>query len=215
MAYLGTRTVSEGEEAGTLWSHQQAEPVWAGTDGAMIRVLCFTNCAQAELTLNGRSLGVKSLTDPLNRVLAWDVAYEPGVLTVTGINSGRPAASESLKTSGPAAKILAETDAAVLAADGIDLAHVTVWVADEHGVPVYAADHEITWTLDGPGRLLGLESGDHTSHEDYQAPKRRVFHGRQLGYVQAAMQSGTLQIRLSAPGLEDALVLIKTAEAQR
>ncbi len=83
-------------------------------------------------------------------------------------------------------------------------------MSDAEGIPVYAADHEVTWTIHGPARLLGLESGDHTSHEDYQANRRKLFHGRQLGYVQSTETGGLVTIRLTSPGLEDAVVTLQT-----
>ena len=209
MVYVGTRAVPEGEEAGSLWSHKEAEPVWRGTPSIAVRVVCFTNCAAAELSLNGSSLGVKQRADSADGVLSWDVLYAPGTLTVTGLNDGAPACTSALRTSGPARKLLAQADAEFLAADGIDLAHIAVTVADADGVPVYDAAHEVTWTVDGPARLLGLESGDHASHEDYKAPTRRCFHGQLLGYVQATEESGTVTVRLSAPGLEGATVALR------
>ncbi len=212
MVYLGTRAVPEGEEAGSLWSHKQAEPVWRGTQGALVRVVCFTNCATAELFLNDRSLGVRHRASNSDRVLHWDVPYAPGTLTVRGLNGGDVACACDLKTSGPPRKLLAEADDAVLAADGIDLAHITVSITDADGVPVYDAAHEVTWTIDGPARLLGLESGDHASHEDYQAPRRKAFHGRLLGYVQATGAGGTVTIRLTAPGLDEAVVILAIGE---
>jgi len=212
MVYLGTRAVPEGEEAGSLWSHKQAEPVWRGTEGNAVRVVCFTNRDQAELFLNGRSLGVKRREDTPDRVLWWDVPYAPGTLTVHGLNDGATACTYDLKTAGPPQKLLVETDTAPFAADGLDLAHLTVTVADADGVPVYDADHEITWAVDGPARLLGLESGDHTSHEDYRAPRRKAFHGTLLGYVQATETPGPVTIRLTAPGLDETVVTLHVRE---
>jgi beta-galactosidase len=173
-------------------------------------VVCFTNCEAAALFLNGRSLGVKGLADAPDRVLWWDVPYAPGTLTVHGLNGGAAACAGELKTSGPPQKLLAEADTAALAADGVDLAHIVVTVTDADGLPVYDAAHEITWAVEGPARLLGLESGDHDSHEDYQAPTRRAFHGRLLGYVQSTNASGPVTVRLTAPGLEEAVVTLRT-----
>lgn len=213
MVYLGTRPVPQGEEADSLWSHKQAEPIWCGTGGVPLRVVCFTNCAQAELFLNGRSLGIKSRADAPDRVLWWDVPYAPGTLTVHGLDGGVASCTCERKTSGPPRTLLAETDIAVLAADGVDLAHITVTITDADGVPVYDAAHEISWTVDGPARLLGLESGDHTSHEDYQSRTRRAFQGRLLGYVQATEASGPVTIRLTAPGLDEAVVTLRVGKA--
>ena len=209
MVYLGTRDVPLGEEAVTFWTHKKAEPVWAGVVGTPVRVQCFTNCEEAELTLNGRSQGVRRLADAPERILVWDVPYEAGILTVAGRNQGQVAAQNSLRTSGPARKLVAETDRVVLRADGLDLAHIAVSVVDENGVPVYDAAHEVTWTLHGPARLLGLESGDHSSHEDYQANHRKAFGGRLLGYVQSVETAGAVTIQLTAPGLDEATVVLE------
>ena len=210
MVYLGTRDVPQGEEAENLWRHQKAEPVWRGESGRMVRVLCFTNCDGAELFLNGRSLGVKSVADAEEHTLWWDVSYQPGTLAVRGLKSGATVASGELQTSGPPRRLVAESDAAVLTADGVDLAHVIVTVVDAAGIAVYDADHEVSWAIEGPARLLGLESGDHASHKDYQADRRRLFHGRLLGYIQATHTPGLVTIHLSAPGLQDAAVTLRT-----
>ena len=212
MVFLGTRAVPEGEEAGSLWSHKQAAPVWQGTDGVPNRAVCFTNCESAELFLNGLSLGIKRRADAPDGVLWWDVPYAPGTLTVHGLNNDVMACTAELKTAGPAQRLAAETDTRTLAADGVDLAHIAVTITDADGVPVYDAAHEITWTIDGSARLLGLESGDHTSHEDYQAPTRRAFHGRLLGYLQATEMPGPVTVRLTAPGLDEAVVTLRVGE---
>ncbi len=213
MVWIGTRDIPAGEEVVTLWTHQKAEPVWQGTPGTPIRVICFTNCDEAELSLNGRSLGVKLRSEPPGGTLWWDVPYEPGTLTVRGRNGGTTVADAALHAHGPAARLMAETDTETLTADGADLAHVSVTVTDADGVLVYDAAPEITWTVDGPARLIGLESGDHDSHEDYKSSRRKAFRGRLLGYVQATKTPGPVTVTLTAPGLAEAVVSLRT-EAQ-
>jgi beta-galactosidase len=84
-----------------------------------------------------------------------------------------------------------------------------VTVVDADSVPVYDSTADLTWQVDGPARLLGLESGDHRSLEDYGANHRRVFHGRLLGYVQATKTSGPVTVTLTSPGLEPAVVALR------
>src|SRR5581483_396147 len=110
MVFLGTRSIPKGKEQVNLWSHKQAEPVWAGTAGEAVRVVCFTNCERVELLLNGRSLGEKALADAEGHVLWWDVPYEPGVLTARGIEGDEIVSQNELRTSGLAARILATMD---------------------------------------------------------------------------------------------------------
>ena len=208
MVYLGTRDVPESEEAVGLWGQVKARPTWSGTPGRLIRATCFTNCAEAELFINDRSVGVKH-TSPGNPTLWWDVAYEPGTARVHARNAGVAAASAELTTTGAPAGIVAGSDAAHLKADGIDLAHVSVRVVDADGVAIPDAVADITWTIDGPARLLGLESGDPESHESYQANHRRTYQGRLLGYIQATHRDGAVTVSLSAPGLEGTTVALR------
>jgi len=212
MVYLGTRPVPAGEEASTLWSQKSADPVWRAEDGETVRVVCFTNCERVELTLNGRPLGAKELADAEGRVLTWDVPYEAGALRATGYRGGRESASCELQTHGPPARIAARADRDSLAADGQDLAHIEITLLDAEGVPVPDAADELLWTVEGPARLLGLESGDPSSHEPYQAPRRRAFRGRQLGYLQSTGQAGDIVITLSADGLKGAAVKLRAIE---
>ena len=50
------------------------------------------------------------------------------------------------------------------------------------------------------GKLIGLESGSLTSHEDYKSHKRRALDGKLLGYIQA-WEKGIITLAISSPGL--------------
>jgi hypothetical protein len=203
MIYIGTARVPKSEDRG-VWSHKQAAPHWNWKQGDTVRVNCFTNCAEAELFLNGKSLGKKSMSAFGNRIIYWDVMYEPGVLTVKGIDNTVP--TDILQTSGAAYAIKAYEDSS----DGNSgLSHVVVQIVDEKGVPVYSADNEITVEVEGSAKLLGLESGRSNSHEDYKANKRKVFNGRLLAYVQKGHEAKGVKIRLSSPGIKAGEVVLK------
>jgi hypothetical protein len=207
MVYIGTQPVPKADEGSkNLWRRHQADPVWAGTHGEMIRVNCFTNCEQAELFVNGRSVGVKTMADADEHIISWDIPYEPGVLSVNALHGLAVAATSQLRTAGPAAKLAVGIDRQTVIANGIDLVHVTVMATDDQGTPVYGATNETTWQIAGPARLLGLESGDPESHEDYRSNTRRLFHGRQLAYVQTTGEPGTITIRVQSAGLEETAI---------
>lgn len=212
MVYLGTREPTEGQEATNLWSHKEAEPAWRGADGELLKVVCFTNCERVELFLNGRSIGVKALADAEGHVMLWDVPYEPGTLRAVALRDGTQVAECELSSYGPPARITAIADVDRLAADAEDLVHIEIAIVDATGIPVPDASNEIHWTVEGPARLLGIESGDSASHEPCQAEKRRAFRGRLLGYVQATGQSGDIVVTLSSPGLVGATLKLEAAQ---
>ena len=73
----------------------------------------YSNCAQAELFLNGRSLGSLPLpADASPRT--WHVPFEPGALRAVGRNGETVVASDELHTAGPPAKIVLTADQAAL-----------------------------------------------------------------------------------------------------
>lgn len=62
-----------------------------------------------------------------------------------------------------------------------------------HGM-VKLADNNITCTVDGPSRLLGLEGADNTDTGDYRDNRQRVYNGRLLAYIQTTGEAGGINV---------------------
>lgn len=201
---------------------------WAGHEGQIIPVIAYTNCDTVELFLNGRSLGVKSYQFPRqgasggwNRYarprvpattadlhLSWDVPYEPGVLKAIGWREGKKVAEAEVRTAGPPAALELSPDHATVETGGDDVASVTVRVVDAHGVVVPGADNLIHFALSGPGAIAGVDNGNPFSHESYQAPERRAFHGLALVIVRPTGATGAVWLTASAAGLKSARITL-------
>jgi beta-galactosidase len=98
---------------------------WPERIGQVTPVHVYTSGDEAELFLNGRSLGRKKRAQFEYR-LRWDeVKYEPGELRVVAYKNGRVWAEDKMKTSGAAAKLTLKADHARIKADGQDLSFVT------------------------------------------------------------------------------------------
>ncbi|TKK65311.1 glycoside hydrolase family 2 protein [Ilyomonas limi] len=199
MIYIGTTHV-QGNDDKSIWRHLKAEPTWNWNKGDKLRLNCFTNCTQAELFVNGKSLGKKKMADFPNRIIYWDVDYEPGEVKVIGYNNGAQAVTHSLQTTGTAyaIKAVAEKDSV----GRTNLAQIIISVTDKDGNTVYNADDEITVMLKGDAVLLGLESGSHTSHEDYKANKRKALRGRLIAYIQVNNNAKNVEVVIISPGLQ-------------
>jgi beta-galactosidase len=181
---------------------------WAGDARKAIPVEVYTNCAAAELFLNGKSLGEKPVADRLNPVLHWDVPNEPGVLRVIGKREGKEAARFELVTAGAPHHIVLTPDRAILAADGQDLASVTVQVVDAQGRPVFGAGSDVEVQVSGPGELAALDTGDLRDISPVAANHRKVYEGRALAMVRAGVEMGKVTVRVAAPGLVAAEVAL-------
>ena len=204
---------------------------WKGKEEQIIPVTCFTNCDTVELLLNGRSLGVKGYEFPRLGMelrwgnlpdrakvlrttsdlhLSWDVPYEPGTLKAIGIKNGKVVATVEAHTTGAPASIGLSADREVIAADGSDVVHFIVQILDEKGTVVPTANNEIAFEFEGDGKLIGVDSGDPASHEDYRSNRRRAFNGLALVIVQSTRKPGQIQLRASSPSLKAASVIVAT-----
>lgn len=152
---------------------------WEGKGDQPINVWVHSNCDEVELLLNGASLGRKAM--PRRGHLEWQVNYAPGTLLARGYKGGRVVAEHSRETTGAAAAIRLTPDRAVILADSRDVAVITVMAVDAEGRVVPTADNEITFEVDGPGKVIGVGNGDPSSHEADRPPSEQYDeHGKLL-----------------------------------
>jgi hypothetical protein len=201
MIYMGTAPIPKSEDNG-IWSHKQAAPNWNGADGDSIRVNCFTNCEEAELFLNGQSLGKKTMADAKNRILWWNTVYHPGELVVKGYKDGKEVAKYSLNTTGKVKNIAATVykDPLIDAKTGVQ--QIEVALTDDKGQKVYDAENPITASVTGPATLLGIENSDANDVGDYRAATRKAKNGVLIVYVQPKAKGGAYEVKLQSPGVE-------------
>ena len=175
---------------------------WPGKEGQNIDVNCFSNCKEVELFLNGNSLGKQTML--LNGSLKWLVPYAPGTLSAKGYRDGKVVAETKVETAGAPAAIRLQADRSTLTADGQDVSVVAVSVTDAQGRPVPTADNLIRFTLEGPGKIIGVGNGDPSSHEPDKANQRKLFCGLAQVIIQSSGASGTAKLTAGADGLQPA-----------
>ena len=175
----------------------------------------FTSGDEAELFLNGRSLG-KRKKGAFEYRLRWDdVVYEPGELKLVTWRNGKPWATTSVATAGAAAGLALEADRAAIAADGADLSFVTLRVVDAQGRTVPRADARIRFSLTGPGDIVATDNGDATSFEPFPSTTRKAFSGQALAIVCGRPgAAGTLTLRAEADGLAPTQLTLQTRRPQ-
>lgn len=204
---------------------------WEGREGQIIPVTCYTNCDTVELFVNGKTFGVKGYEFPRQGMegtygnyppraralrttadlhLSWDVPYAPGILKAVGMKDGRVACTVQLPTAGVPAAIALSADRFSIAADRLDVTHIAAEIHDARGQLVPIANNEITFAIEGDGKLIGVDSGDPLSLEDYKSTRHRAFNGLCLAIVQSTAAAGQIRIMASSPGLTPATVTIET-----
>jgi hypothetical protein len=225
-----SKSIWRGTNAILSWS-------WAGCEGNKAKVEVYSDQAQVELLLNGRSLGRKQndRSNPkVRNQIHWDkFTYEPGTIEAVGRNAGKVVARHRVETAGEAVALRLVPDLTLQElstpwrADGIDLQHVTVEAVDKKGRVVPTANHDVSFTLHvepakksssltgstGSGTepsLVAVSSGDHYSDELTQTNHRRLFEGHALAILRAGSQPATITLTAAAPGLKPAKLKLST-----
>ena len=178
---------------------------WSGREGQVTPVHVFTSGDEAELFLNGNSLGRKK-KEPFQYRLRWDnVQYEPGILKVVAYKEGRIWAEAEKKTSGEAARIKISADRSELLSSGTDLSFITVVITDKDGILVPDASNLIEFNVEGPAEIVATDNGDPTDMTAFPSPSRKAFNGMVLAIVRPkAGMSGKIVISAKCEGLEAA-----------
>ena len=171
---------------------------WAGREGQEIDVWAYSNAAEVELLLDGRSLS-REVMPPAGH-LAWKVPYHPGTLTARAYRNNTLVATDTVATTGPAAKVVLTPDRTTVNADGDDVVILKVAVTDAQGRVVPTAGNLVRFTVEG-GTNLGVGNGDPSCHEPDQANQRSAFHGLCCLLVRAGDQPGPITVTATADGL--------------
>jgi beta-galactosidase len=184
---------------------------WPERVGQATPVHVFTSGDEAELFLNGRSLGRKKKGEYEYRLRWDDVVYEPGELKVIAYRNGKQWATDTMTTAGAPARLALSADRLSIQNDGIDLSFITVRVLDKAGVVVPRADDSITFTIDGPGEIVATDNGDPTSFEPFHAHERKAFNGLALVIVRARRgQAGAFRVLAESGSLEGASLTLRS-----
>ena len=172
---------------------------WNFKAGETVPVFAYVSGDEAELFLNGRSLGRRqkrtdgagdttprqSKTDEriLERYrLMWkDVVYEPGELRVVAFRKGEKIGEEMLRTAGAPVRVRVTKDP--FSPPG-RLDFYRVELVDARGTPVPGRSDRIRFSLQGPGRILAVGNGNaHGTDSFRETSSHPLFNGRLLVIV--------------------------------
>ncbi|MEP6901228.1 MAG: beta-galactosidase GalB [Actinomycetota bacterium] len=184
---------------------------WAERIGQLTPVHVYTSGDEAELFLNGKSLGRKKRGQFEYRLRWDDVVYEPGELRVVAYKNGKVWAEETVKTTGEASQIALNADRSTISADGSDLSYVTVTIADKNGLMVPRSKNRIKFEISGAGEIVAVDNGDATDLESFQSNQRKAFNGMALVIIRSIRgKSGKITIKAVSDNLKGAQISISS-----
>jgi beta-galactosidase len=188
--------------------HVMPHWTWPGREGENMRLRVFSNCEEAEILVNGVSMGRKSCGPDWTE---WETPYTPGVLEAVAYQGGKEAAREVHKTAeAPAALVLRLEGRTEPWLQAGGTAVVSVSALDREGNPVPSADNSVSFEVTGNGKLLGLGNGDPADHSNDTYPVRRLFAGKAAVIIRAGTGRDDLFLTARSPGLTQAVLAIQS-----
>lgn len=140
-------------------------PQWnlKGKEGEPINVWVYSNCDEVELLLNKKKLGKQTM--PINGHLEWTIKYVPGTVEAIGYKNGKKIATDKVQTTDAPVAIHLSANKNIINANKEDIAMITVDALDKNNLLVPDAENEITFSIQGPGKIIGVGNGNPTSLE--------------------------------------------------
>lgn len=198
---------------------------WPGREGEVTPVMCFSSGDEAELFVNGKSQGVcrKDKEGKGERIpqgsgasrtayrFVWDkVVYEPGEISVVVKKNGKVWAKDKVVTAGPAAAVQAKPDVKSICGDGRDLCFVELAIVDDKGNVAPTDSRPVSFSVSGPGELVGFCNGNPIDQTCMQDVNQRFFNGRILAIVRGKRGGeGEAVVTVKAEGLPPVKVSIQ------
>jgi len=184
---------------------------WPERIGEITPVHVFTSGDEAELFLNGKSLGKKKKAQYEYRLRWDDVVYEPGELKAVAYKNGKKWAEAVVKTTSEPVKLLASADRTEINANGKDLSFITLQIADNDGLMVPRTNNSIEFGIEGPGEIVATDNGDSYNMESFASHKRQAFNGMALVIVRSKTgEKGTIVVTAKSDGLNNAQIFIQS-----
>jgi beta-galactosidase len=111
-------------------------------------------------------------------------------------------------TAGAAASVAASVDRGAISADGKDLAFVTAGIQDANGITVPTAAVPVSFSVSGPGEIVGVDNGNAIDTSSYKGTTRNAFSGKALAIVRSTGVAGQIVVGASSSGLTPGLITV-------
>ncbi|TGY42394.1 DUF4982 domain-containing protein [Clostridium sartagoforme] len=212
-------------------------PTWNKEDipvqNGNVQVDVFTDAYKVELYVNNKLVGTKTSTEHTTAAgykyytfendslyPTFNVKYEEGTIEAKAYDKDGNLITDTegrslIKTYGKVSTVELSTDRATIDADGYDLSYITVDLVDANGNIASGASNRLNYTLEGNGKIVGLDNGNASDTDRYKpvtdkSGSRSAFNGKALVIVQSTKDAGEMTLTVSGEGIESQSIAINT-----
>ena len=181
-------------------------PHWNYVAGGEKRnVYLFSNCDEAELFVNGNSMGRIKIEKYLRA--EWkDVEFVPGEITAVGYKNGVETNRKTVKTTGTACELRAEVEHLSVDANKFVWGIIKLSAVDAEGNIVPTANNRVNLEMGENMILAGSGNGNPIDHDNGKTASRALFGGLAQVILRRDVSAGGGTATFSIDGLNSVTV---------
>lgn len=196
-------------------------PYWDFNDGQIIDIIVYSNLPVLKLKYSGKHYPPVKIDIEKGNILCghWQLPYNgKKAVFVSGYyneNDEECVLEKTINAVTDPVSLEMRADRATMKADGRSVIFVEITAHDNFGQFVPNANNRIKVSVEGAGRLVGLDNGDSTDYDSYKSDNRRLFSGRLLAMIQATLDSGEIKVTAESEGLEAKQTILNSVECEQ
>lgn len=192
---------------GYRWTDTVDGWTYEGYEGKSTWVDAYTDAAEVEIFINGKSAGRNAVKDYYVKIAC---VYEPGELVGVGYDeSGKELYRTTVRTANRDTRIIAVADRTVLQAGEEDFCFIDVSITDSEGVLKLLPERKVAIKIEGAGTLQGFGSANHLNEEKYNQAYHTTYLGRLQAVIRSGKTGGEIKVTFSGEGMEDTVVRLQ------
>ena len=188
------------------WQRFNVASHWNFQKDNVDTVFLYSNCEQVELFLNNKSLGKKAVNKNTYNAI-YRVKYKEGTLKAIAMNHSKKVAEHILRTAGQVDHLELHPEKETVELKREELVFIPIEVTDKNGVRCPNSTDNIKVEVEGSGELIGLDSGNQSSHERYKINNRNAYEGRILAIIRPT-KPGIIKVKAFAENIGQGVNLI-------
>lgn len=211
------------------WQYPPMADTWdlPYTDSRCVEVRCYTTCDSVQFYFPMWSnpqlpLKPRVTKDYPDHCITIQLPARQGKVLAVGYKDGKEVLRDSLINHGPVADVRLDADYTTLTAAKKDYAvipemsnnvlptstvsHIRLTLVDKDGLIQQMQPKKFRVEVEGPIRLLGVETGDMRRMESWRTTELNTYFGEGLVRLQSTTQPGTARVKVYVEGFDQPFV---------
>ena len=205
------------------WQYPPMADTWdlPYTDSRCVEVRCYTTCDSVQFYFPMWSnpqlpLKPRVTKDYPDHCITIQLPARQGKVLAVGYKDGKEVLRDSLINHGPVADVRLDADHTTLAVAKKDfstiaersntVSHIRLTLVDKDGRIQQMQPKKFHVEIEGPIRLLGVETGDMRRMESWRTTELKTYFGEGLVRLQSTTQPGTARVKFYVEGFDKPFV---------